>query len=108
MAQKDAAPRPAEKEQGHLDIEARGAVVVARIDGGPRQVFGPDLAAQLAYLVYRVDRDPEVRAVVFTGTHPDRFISHAEVRCAVDQGAVQIEEHRPDIAEHQTLCVANM
>jgi enoyl-CoA hydratase/carnithine racemase len=28
----------------------------------------------------RVDRDPSVHAVVFTGTHPERFISHADVR----------------------------
>jgi len=77
----------AQKEGGRLDIEERGAVVVARIDGGPRQVFGPDIAEQLEDLVDRVDRDPDIRAVVFTGTHPDRFVSHAEVRWLQEGGA---------------------
>ena len=77
----------AEKEAGHLVIEERGAVVVARIDGGPRQVFGPDIAAELETLVERVDRDPDIHAVVFTGTHPDRFVSHAEVRWLQEGGA---------------------
>jgi len=77
----------AQKETGHLDIEERGAVVVARIDGGPRQVFGPDIAEQLEELVDRVDRDPDIRAVVFTGSHPDRFVSHAEVRWLQEGGA---------------------
>ncbi|WP_182379365.1 enoyl-CoA hydratase/isomerase family protein [Nocardioides sp. WS12] len=77
----------AEKETGHLEIEERGAVVVVRIDGGPRQVFGPDIAAELETLVDRVDRDPDIRAVVFTGTHPDRFVSHAEVRWLQEGGA---------------------
>jgi len=77
----------AQKESGRLDIEERGAVVVARIDGGPRQVFGPDIAEQLEDLVDRVDRDPDIRAVVFTGTHPDRFVSHAEVRWLQEGGA---------------------
>ncbi|KRA37817.1 MULTISPECIES: enoyl-CoA hydratase/isomerase family protein [unclassified Nocardioides] len=77
----------AEKEAGHLDIEERGAVVVVRIDGGPRQVFGPDIAAELERLVDRVDADPDIRAVVFTGKHPDRFVSHAEVRWLQEGGA---------------------
>jgi enoyl-CoA hydratase len=77
----------AEKEAGHLVIEERGGVVVARIDGGPRQVFGPDIAAELETLVERVDRDPDIHAVVFTGTHPGRFVSHAEVRWLQEGGA---------------------
>lgn len=77
----------AEKEAGHLDIEERGAVVVVRIDGGPRQVFGPDIAAELERLVDRVDADPDIHAVVFTGKHPDRFVSHAEVRWLQEGGA---------------------
>lgn len=77
----------AEKESGHLEVEDRGGVLVVRIDGGPRQVFGPDIAAELATLVDRVDRDSDVRAVVFTGTHPDRFVSHAEVRWLQEGGA---------------------
>lgn len=77
----------AQKESGHLEVEQRGAVVVVRVDGGPRQVFGPDIAAELDALVGRVDRDPGTRAVVFTGTHPDRFVSHAEVRWLQEGGA---------------------
>jgi len=77
----------AQKEIGRIETEQRGAVIIARIDGGPRQVFGPDIAAQLEELLDRVDGDPGVRAVVFTGTHKDRFISHAELRWLQEGGA---------------------
>jgi len=73
--------------RGNLEIEDRGAVLVARIDGGPLGLFGNDLAEQLDDLVDRADDDPEVQAVVFTGTHPGRFVSHAEVRWLQEGGA---------------------
>src|SRR5689334_7210220 len=60
------------KDKGHLAIEDRATVLVVRVDGGPHQEFGVDLADKLDRLVKRVDRDPGVRAVVFTGAHPER------------------------------------
>lgn len=71
----------------HLEIEDHGAVLVARVDGGPLGVFGAQLAAQLEQLVDRADRDPNIHAVVFTGAHPERFVSHAEVRWLQEGGA---------------------
>jgi enoyl-CoA hydratase/carnithine racemase len=38
-------------------------------------------------LVDRVDSDPSVHAVVFTGTHPERFVSHIDVRWLQEGGA---------------------
>ena len=73
--------------RGHIEVEDRGAVLVARIDGGPLGLFGNDIAEQLDALVDRADDDPRVQAVVFTGTHPDRFVSHAEVRWLQEGGA---------------------
>ncbi|MFD8648080.1 enoyl-CoA hydratase/isomerase family protein [Streptomyces mirabilis] len=75
------------KDKGHLRIEDRGAVLVVRVDGGPHQEFGLDIANQLDKLVTRVDRDPNIRAVVFTGAHPERFVSHAAVRWLQEEGA---------------------
>ncbi|MFC7501497.1 enoyl-CoA hydratase/isomerase family protein [Nocardioides sp. CPCC 206347] len=77
----------AQEVRGNLEIEDRGAVLVARIDGGPLGLFGNDIAEQLDALVDRADRDPNVHAVVFTGTHPERFVSHAEVRWLQEGGA---------------------
>ena len=77
----------AEEVRGNLEIEDRGAVLVARVDGGPLGLFGNDIAEQLDALVDRADRDPNVHAVVFTGTHPERFVSHAEVRWLQEEGA---------------------
>ncbi|MBW8822250.1 MAG: enoyl-CoA hydratase/isomerase family protein, partial [Streptomyces sp.] len=54
---------------------------------GPLQLFGRDIAEQLDTLVERADRDPGVRAVVITGAHPERFVSHAEVRWLQEGGA---------------------
>lgn len=72
---------------GRLEVEDRGAVQVVRVDGGPHALFGLDIANQLSELVERVDNDPGVHAVVFTGAHPERFISHADVRWLQEGGA---------------------
>jgi enoyl-CoA hydratase/carnithine racemase len=77
----------AEEVRGNLEIEDRGAVLVARVDGGPLGLFGNDIAEQLDALVDRAERDPNLHAVVFTGTHPERFVSHAEVRWLQEGGA---------------------
>ncbi|MCX4767832.1 enoyl-CoA hydratase/isomerase family protein [Streptomyces sp. NBC_01275] len=74
-------------EKGRLEIEDNGAVLTVRVDGGPYGVFGLDIADRLEELVDRVDRDPGVHAVVFTGAHPERFVSHAEVRWLQEEGA---------------------
>ncbi len=75
------------RNNGHIDIENHGPVLVARIDGGPHAVFDASLVKQLKELVDRADRDPNIHAVVFTGTHPDRFLSHSDVRW-LQQGGV--------------------
>jgi enoyl-CoA hydratase/carnithine racemase len=75
------------KDKGRLTIEDRGAVLIVRVDGGPHQEFGLDIAQQLEKLVARADGDPNVRAVVFTGAHPERFVSHAAVRWLQEEGA---------------------
>lgn len=72
----------------HVDIETRGTTWIARIDGGPHQVFGAELARQLEALVDRADQDPDVHAVVFASAHPARFISHADVKW-LQEGGVQ-------------------
>lgn len=65
---------------GRICVQAHGAVLVARLDGGPHALFDAAMAEQLQALVDRADRDPAIGAVVFTGTHPDRFLSHSDVR----------------------------
>ena len=72
---------------GHLEIEDHGAVLIVRVDGGQHSLFGLDIANQLDELVDRVDRDPSVHAVVFTGARPGRFVSHADVRWLQEEGA---------------------
>ena len=74
-------------EKGTLVLEDRGAVLIVRVDGGPHSLFGVDIANELDELVDRVDRDPSVHAVVFTGARPGRFVSHADVRWLQEEGA---------------------
>ena len=76
-----------QQDNSHLEIEDRGAILIVRVDGGPHSLFGLDIANQLDELVDRVDRDPSVHAVVFTGAHPERFVSHADVRWLQEEGA---------------------
>ena len=67
------------KEKTGLEINEHGTTLIVRINGGKHALLTPDIAAQLGKLVDRADKDPDIRAVVFTGAHPDRFLSHADV-----------------------------
>jgi len=49
----------AEEVRGYLEIEDRGAVLVARVDGGPLGLFGSDIRHRLSPLAasfWRADR----------------------------------------------------
>ncbi len=72
---------------GRIDVEARGSVLIGRLDGGPRGELGPEIAGDLRALVDRVDSDTSIKAVVLTGTHPGRFVGHAELRWLQEGGA---------------------
>src|SRR5215217_4754374 len=82
------------QDNKHLDIEDRASVLVVRIDGGPHSLFGLGAANELDEFVDRVDRDPSVHAVVFTGARPGRFVSHADVRWLQAEGAAVPELSR--------------
>jgi len=64
---------------GHIVVEGQSGVLVARLDGGPHALFDAAMTRELKELVDRADGDPDIHAVVFTGTHPDRFLSHSDV-----------------------------
>jgi len=73
---------PTTKPQTHrlgIEVEQRGRVLLARLQGGPRGEFGPEIAADLDALVTRAETDEGVGAVVITGTHPERFVAHANI-----------------------------
>jgi enoyl-CoA hydratase len=70
-----------------IDIEQHGRVLVARLMGGPSGEFGPEMAADLDALVTRAETDDGVGAVVITGSHPGRFVAHAELRWLQEGGA---------------------
>ena len=71
---------------GHIAVEGDAGVLVARLHGGPHALFDPEMARQLKELVDRAHRDPDIHAVVFIGTHPDRFLSHSDVRWLQEGG----------------------
>src|SRR4051795_3383310 len=70
-----------------IEAEQRGRVLLARLHGGPRGEFGPEIAADLAALVTRAETDDGVGAVVITGSHPERFVAHANLRWLQEGGA---------------------
>lgn len=72
---------------GRIEIETQGNVLLARLDGGPHGLMGLAMADGLATLLDRVEDDPGVDAVVFTGMHPGRFVGHADVRWLQEGGA---------------------
>jgi len=70
-----------------IDVEQRGRVLIARLLGGPRGEFGPEIHADLQRLVARAETDEGVGAVVITGSHPERFVAHANLRWLQEGGA---------------------
>ncbi|MBV9922347.1 MAG: hypothetical protein JOY78_16075 [Pseudonocardia sp.] len=62
-----------------IDVEERGSVLLARLRTGPHGMLVAAVADALAELVTRAEEDDAVHAVVLTGTHPDRFVAHANV-----------------------------
>lgn len=72
---------------GRIEVERQGSVWIARLDGGPLGLMGLNMAEELAALLDRVEEDASVDAVVFTGTHPTRFVGHADVRWLQEGGA---------------------
>ncbi len=76
-----------QNHQPGIDVEQRGRVLLARIIGGPHGEFGREIAADLAVLVTRANSDDGVGAVVLTGTHPTRFVAHAELSWLQEMGA---------------------
>src|SRR5438105_1946239 len=75
------------KDRTGLEIDEHGTTLIVRINGGKHALLTPDIASQLGTLVDRADKDPNIHAVVFTGTHPDRFLSHSDVAW-LQQGGV--------------------
>lgn len=71
---------------GRIEIETRGSVLIARLDGGPMGMFGEGTATDLLALLDRVESDQGIDAVVFIGTHAGRFIGHADVRWLQEGG----------------------
>jgi enoyl-CoA hydratase len=86
---------------GGLEVESNGAVLIVRLDGGPHGLMGLEMADALAAFVDEVESDRLVKAVVLTGTHPGRFIGHADVRWLQEGGATL-----PAIARGMTSAVA--
>jgi enoyl-CoA hydratase len=68
--------------------ELDGGVIIARFDTDDLGLYGREDAPELFDLVERADRDRDVRAVVFTGSHPHRFISHADLQWLQEDGSV--------------------
>lgn len=74
------------KLQARLETETRDSVLIVRLDGGPLGLIGLDMTNQLSDLLDRLESDTAIRAVVFTGTHAGRFLSHADVRWLQEGG----------------------
>lgn len=86
----------------HTQDQGEG-VLLARIAGSELGLFGRDDARELFELVERAHRDPKIRAVVFTGSHPGRFVSHADLQWLQEDGAVI-----PPVSQRITSLVARL
>lgn len=65
---------------GQVIVEDRGAVLVATVDNPPHALMDAGTVDGLDALVARAESEPAVRGVVLTGSRPDRFVAHYDVR----------------------------
>jgi enoyl-CoA hydratase/carnithine racemase len=65
---------------GEVRVEERGeGVVLATIANPPHALMDEEIVVALEALAERAESDPDVRAVVLTGAHPERFVAHYDV-----------------------------
>ncbi|WP_406442698.1 enoyl-CoA hydratase/isomerase family protein [Streptomyces sp. NBC_00631] len=83
--------------------ELEGGVIIAWLAPDELGLFGRDDAPEFIELVRRADQDPAIRAVVFTGSHPSRFISHADISWLQEDGSVI-----PPVSTRVTSAVAKI
>src|ERR1700678_3374440 len=62
-----------------LAIRKEGAALFVEIAAPPMNLFGPELARDLASLIHRAEADDSVRVLVFKSADPDYFISHVDL-----------------------------
>ena len=64
----------------HISVtEAAAGILLATLHTNPLGEFETALADDLARLVTRAESDDAIRAVLIIGTHPGRFVSHANI-----------------------------
>lgn len=63
----------------YLSQERFDRVLLVRLSNPPTALMTAGMTAELDALVHEVDEDPSVGAVVLTGSHPERFITHYDV-----------------------------
>lgn len=62
-----------------VTVERRDRVLLATLANPPHGLIDSAMVDGLDRLVRRAEEDPEVGAVVLTGSHPERFIAHYDV-----------------------------
>jgi enoyl-CoA hydratase/carnithine racemase len=67
-----------------IQTEQQGRVLIARLGNPHHGLMNNAMVAQLLQLVIKVDKDPDIGAVIFTGGHPDIFISHFDIAELLD------------------------
>ena len=70
---------------GEVLTEERGeGVVLATISNPPHGLMDEGVVDGLEALAERAERDPDLRGIVLTGAHPERFVAHYDVRLLLE------------------------
>ena len=67
-----------------LTEEHGGGVVLATISNPPHGLMDEGIVDGLEALAERAERDPDLRGIVLTGAHPERFVAHYDVRLLLE------------------------
>lgn len=78
----------------YLSTERHDRVLLVRLSNPPTALMTAGMTAELDALVHDVDEDPGIGAVVLTGTHPERFITHYDV-----SELLEIAQHAPPLSK---------
>lgn len=70
-----------------LSVECESGVASVTMLNPPINLLSAALTRELVAFTERVDRDPDVRVIIFKSGDPDFFISHADVNLFLEHGS---------------------
>ena len=90
--------------QGYTTFKAekKGAILMVTFDYPPVNIQGLPMMADLNMLAQKLERDREVKVVVFQSAHPEIFVAHADTNFLKDMSTEAVSRDEVELLDLQT------